>query len=392
MRPAWLITLKELRVQARRRSLVVLGLIAPLALAFVMNLVFGGVDDADGPVTFDVAYVDLDGGDAALGFGAMLDSIAESGLLELSELDDEDAARDAVDDGDVDAAWVLPDGFSDAVATGQPTTVTVIASVDSPTTASVARSIADGYATRVGTGTLAGIVAVESGAVEPGDIAEVAASVAESPPLLTVVPSESSAMLLDVGTTLMAGMALFFAFFTAGMPLLGIIEERGNATLARLLVAPIPEAAIVAGKTMAALLLGWTSIVALIAASSVLMGIDWGPLRGAIPLSIGAVVAVTGIMSIAGSTARSVETAGNVQAIVAIVLAMLGGAFVPIPATGGLLALLQKLTPHGWYFDGLEALHNDDTGAALTAALVLVAIGVVTLAIGASLARRSLRR
>jgi ABC-2 type transport system permease protein len=392
VRPTWLITQKELRVQVRRRSLFILGFVAPLALAFVMNLVFGGVDDADGPVTFDVAYVDLDGGEVAAGFAEMLDAIAESGLLDLQVLDDEEAARAAVDDGEADAAWVVPEGFSDAVASGQQTTITVIADVDSPTTASVARSIADGYATRIGTGTLAGIVAAGSGAATPDEIPQIAAAVSSAPPLLTVATSESSASLLEVGTTLMAGMALFFAFFTAGMPLLGIIEERGNATLARLLVAPIPEAAIVAGKTFAALVLGWVSIVALILASSVLMGTDWGPLSGAIPLSIGAVVAVTGIMSIAGSSARTVETAGNVQAIVAIVLAMLGGAFVPIPATGGLLGVLQKLTPHGWYFDGLESLHNDDMGATWTAILVLVAMGVVTLAVGASLARKSLRR
>jgi ABC-2 type transport system permease protein len=392
VRPTWLIAQKELRVQARRRSLVIIGFVAPLALAFAMNLVFGGIDDPDAPVTFDVAYVDLDGGDAAAGFGDMLDSIAEIGLLDLQVLDDEEAARQAVDDGDVAAAWVVPDGFSEAVANAAPTEITVIADVDSPTTASVARSIAEGYATRVGTGTLAGLVAFDTGAADPDEMGEIAAEVAESEPLLALVASESTATMLEVGTTLMAGMALFFAFFTAGMPLLGLIEERANATMARLLVAPIPEAAIVAGKTCAALVLGSVSIVALILASSVLMGTEWGPLAGAIPLSLGAVVAVTGIMSIAGAAARDIETAGNIQAIVAIVLAMLGGAFVPIPTSDGVLGLLSKLTPHGWYFDGLEALNADDTTTALTATLVLVGIGLVTLAIGASLARKALRR
>lgn len=392
MRPTWLIALKEMRVQARTRSLFILGFVAPFTLAFVMNLVFGGIDDPDAPVTFDVALVVLDDGEAAAGFTSMIESIAELGVLDLDVLDDEDAARNAIDDGEVGAAWVVPDGFSDAVATGAATTITVIADVDSPTTASVARSIADSYATRVGTGTLAAVVSVATGVAGPDEVGEIAATVAESPPLLTVVPSETSSTMLDVGTTLMAGMALFFAFFTAGMPLLGIIEERSNATLSRLLVAPIPEAAIVAGKTVAALVLGTISLVALILTSSLIMGIDWGPLAGAIPLSVGAVVAVTGIMSITSSGARDIETAGNLQAIVAIVLGMLGGAFVPIPSSGGVLGVLQSLTPHGWFFHGLEALQGGDPSAALPATAVLVGIGLVTLAFGASRSRKGLRR
>jgi ABC-2 type transport system permease protein len=392
VRPAWLITLKELRVQVRRRSLFVLGFVAPLSLAFVMNLVFGGIDDPDAPVTFDVGLVVLDDGDVADGFVAAVESIAETGLLDLREIDSEDAARSAVDDGDVGAVWVVPDGFSDGASSAEGgAVITVIADVDSPTTASVARSIADGFATRLGTGRMAGLVALETGVAGPDDIAEIAGEVAQEPALLTIAASDSRNEMLDTGTTLMAGMALFFAFFTAGMPLLGIIEERSNSTLLRLLVAPIPEWSIVAGKTLAALVLGSVSLIALIVSSSLLMGIDWGPLTGAIPLSVAAIVSVAGIMSIAGSAAKTPENAGNVQAIVAVALALLGGAFMPIPATGGLLSILQKFTPHGWYMDGLEALQSGDTAGAITAAVVLAGIGTVTLALGSSLARRSLR-
>lgn len=393
MRSAWLIATKELRIQLRRGTIFVLGFVAPLALSFVMNLVFGGLGDPDAPVTFDVAVLDQDGGDDAGGFVAVVHDIAASGLLEVTTFDDEEAARAAVASGDVGALWIIPDGFSEAVRSGGASQITVVGDVDAPNAASVARSIAERYATGVGTSTLAAMVAVETGAVDPAEAGAVAEQAAGRPALATVVGGNADSRLLDTTTTLMAGMALFFVFFTAGLPVLGVLEERGEGTLARLLAAPVASWTIVAGKTLAAVILGTVSLAALMVASSVLMGADWGPPGGALLLAVAAVVAAVGVMSVGGSMARTTEQAGNAQGIVAVVLAILGGAFVPIPGSAsGILAALQKLTPHGWFFDGVASLQHEGTVAALPAIGVLLAMGAVTLAVGLWLARWALRR
>jgi len=44
------------------------------------------------------------------------------------------------------------------------------------------------------------------------------------------------------------------------------------------------------------------------------------------------------------------------QAIVALLLAMLGGSFFPVAQAGGLLATLSLLTPHAWFLRGLGDL------------------------------------
>lgn len=393
MRPALLIALKELQVQLRRGTILVLGFVAPLALAFVMNLVFGGLGDPDAPVTFDVGIVDDDGGSEAAGFVAVVDDIAASGILDVTAFDDEGAARAAVDDGDVGAAWVVPAGFSDAVRTGGEAEITVIGDVDTPTATSVARSIADRYATGIGTATLAGMVALDTGVIGPGEVASVAEAAAQAPPLVELVSADAEAQLLDTTTNLMAGMALFFVFFTAGLPVIGVLEERSLGTLNRLLAAPAPTWSITAGKTIAAIVIGVVSLAALMAASALLMGADWGPPLGALLLALAAVVAAVGVMSVGGSLARTTEQAGNAQGIVAVVLAILGGAFVPIPGgNSGLLGLLQDLTPHGWFFDGVTALQHEGVAAALPAVGVLLVMGVVTLAAGLRLSRWALRR
>lgn len=393
MRAAWLVAVNDLRVQLRRGTILVLGFVAPLALAFVMNLVFGGVDDGSGPTTFDVAIVDRDGGEEAAGFVAMLDDIAASGLLEVTAHDEEATARAALDDGQVGAIWVLPDGFSAAVRSGEETEITVIGDVDAPTTASVARAIARGYASNVGLATMAGVTALETGVVGPDDVAAIAEAAGTSGSPVELVDTTAETRLLDMSTNLMAGMALFFVFFTSGLPVIGILEERDQGTLHRLLAAPIPAWSITAGKVLSAAILGSVSLWSLMAASSILMGAEWGPPVGAALLGVAGVVAAIGIMSVAGAMARTSEQAGNAQGIVAVVFAILGGAFVPIPGgSGGVLGLLQQLTPHGWFFDGVADLRHDGLGAALPALGVLLAMGLLTGAVGLWLSRWVLRR
>src|SRR3546814_9317846 len=116
---------------------------------------------------------------------------------------------------------------------------------------------------------------------------------------------------------MMAGMAVFFMLFTAGMPVLSTLGERQQGTLSRLLAAPIPAAAVSAGKTIAGMIVSVISLVALMLASKLIMDTEWGPTLGALLLAVCAVVAATGVMSIAGATARTEEQAGAAPSVVA---------------------------------------------------------------------------
>lgn len=393
MRAARLVAVKDLRLQIRRRTVLVLGLVAPLALTFALNLVFGGFgDDSDVPVTFDVGLVDLDGGAAADRFESVVTDLAEVGLLDVEALPGEAAARSAVNDGDVQAVWVVPEGFSDAVASGARTSLRVIADVDAPLARDVAEAVADRFAAEVGVATLAAAVAVETGAVAPAQAGEVTEAAASTEPLVAVVEAETGLGGLDVTTTLTAAITLFFAFYAAGLPLLSVLEERSTGTLARLLVAPIPAASIIVGKVAVAIVLGFSSMATMAVASTVLMGASWGPSAGVALLLFAAVVAVTGIMVAAGATVRTPEQAGNVQSIVAVVLAIAGGTFTPFGSRGSeAVAVVRRLTPNGWFIDGLTALVDDGVGAALPAVGVLLVMGLATGSVGLALARGSLR-
>ena len=63
-------------------------------------------------------------------------------------------------------------------------------------------------------------------------------------------------------------MAVFFLFFTVQFGVTGLLEERNDGTLARLLAAPISRAAILFGKLLTSFALGVISMTVLVAATT----------------------------------------------------------------------------------------------------------------------------
>ncbi len=392
MTAVWLIAVKDLRQRARDRSLFIFGFAAPLVLAFVFNLVFGGLDAGGDRISFDIGVVDLDGGPQAANFHAMLDDVAGSGLIEISTHPSVEAGRDAVDAGDVSAVIIVPEDFSTAYATGNSVELRVVGSVDASLATSVATALAQGYATNSGTAALAGVTAALSGAVEIDQIETVANEVAGGEPLVTLSTIEAVVASSNLTTQLAAGMAVFFVFFVAGTAVTGVLEERQAGTLPRLLVSPVSRASILVGKALAAVVAGSIALIALMATTTLVMGAEWGNPVGAVLLAIAAVLAATGIMSLVGGLARTSEQAGNLQAIVAVSMAMLGGSFgMVVPGTETLWGRLALATPNRWFLHGIDELITGGLSAATPAILVLVAMALVTGSLGASMAGRVLR-
>lgn len=374
MRAALLILAKDLRLRSRDRSVLMFALIVPIGLTFLFSAMLPDVDE----ISVRAAVVDDDGGAITASFvDEVLPALAADGVLELAAVDGLGAAEEAIRVGDLDAAWVLPAGFSDAVTSGQGADVRLLVSPDATLAGEVARGIVTAWATRIETTTLAVATATQlSGASV--DVEAVAVQAAAADPGIALTPLLEPARQLDGASYLAAGMAAFFVFFTVQFGVTGLLEERVQGTLPRLLAAPIPVWAVQVGKVLGAALLGLVSMVVLAVASSLLLGADWGPPLGVGVLIVAIVVAAVGLMTLVGSFARTAEQAGNYQGIVAVVLGMLGGVFIPLPATSGLLQLAASAAPHGWFLRGIA----DQVGSGvwtdvLPAAGAIVLFGVV---------------
>ena len=87
-------------------------------------------------------------------------------------------------------------------------------------------------------------------------------------------------------------------------------------------------------------------------------------------------------MAFVATLASTPEQAANVQSIVAVVLAMLGGTFFPVSQGPDLLANISLLTPHAWFMRGLGELSaGGGLAEVVVPVLAILAFAVVTIGI-----------
>ena len=116
LRATLLIAAKDLRQRLRDRSGLVIAFVAPFLLAAIIGLAFGSGDGFNFSATY--AVVDDDRGPLAARF---VDGVlAGPGLAEVVTVRRVGAAeaRDLVDRGEADAAFLIPAGFSASVQRG----------------------------------------------------------------------------------------------------------------------------------------------------------------------------------------------------------------------------------------------------------------------------------
>lgn len=384
MRATLIITRKELSQRLRDRTFFILGIAAPLVLAFIFNLILGGVVGPGSGLSFDYGVVDENGDGAAVGFEQMLGALEDAGIVTLETFEDSAAAQSAVDDGGVDAAFVLPANLSQ----GFGAEIVVLANVDAEIGGAVATAIAEEFSRRAWVGAVAIRAGFDLGVIAPADVDAAIAEAASLGFPLDLDVQEVASRQVQTTTFFIAGLGIFFTFFIVGLSLTSMLEERTNGTLSRLVAAPIRPASIVAGKALASVVLGIIAMFVLVIASTLIMGADWGNLFAVAVIIVATVIAAAGLMAFVGGLARTAEQAGNLQSIVALTMAMLGGTFVPITAESGILNTLRYMTPNAWYISGLGDIAGGAYGQMMLAVGVLLAIGVVFGLLGLTLVRR----
>lgn len=389
MRPAFLIAFKDLKERIRDRTAILIAIVVPLVLAFIFSEILGGATGDTNAI--QLGYVDQDGGAVAQAFVTqVLGQVAKSGIVNLHSEQSVDAATDLVKRGKLKALIVIPPNFTQEVESGAPASMQVVGNVDSPVSAAIARSIAEGYVADLNRIRIA--VAAAAGAdpstLSPAQLNSLVSKAAAAQSAVVVQDVSSQVKQLDAKSFYAAGMAVFFVFFSVQFGVSSLLEERNDGTLARLLVAPIDRTAILAGKLLTSFLVGIVSMGVLVIASSLFFGAAWGNPLGVAILIVSAVLAATGITSVIAGFARDAEQAGNAQTVVSVVLGLLGGTFFPVAQAPGILSTLTFVAPQAWFLRGLGDLRGGDLSAVTMPALAMLAFAAVTGAVGVFRLRR----
>lgn len=377
------IALKDLRQRLRDRSAIVLGFIAPVAVAALISVAFGSAASFHA----DVAVVDLDKGPVAAGFTSFVTGPDLSDLLTVKPVSSEADARAKVASGDLSAAFVIPKGYSDAATSGAGRPITVLASVDSSIAEQVARSLAQTYTAQIEAVQLSVESAVRAGAppASAGPLAAEAATVRL--PEQTVTQASGTRAL--TGTSYYApAMGIFFMFFAIGFGARGYFLERTGGTLDRLAAAPIGPGAILAGKSLATFVYGVASLGTVAVITTLAFDAQWGPPPVVLALIVALSLTMVALTALVITAARTERQADGFASMLTFGLVLLGGNFVFIGGAPPLVRTLALATPNGW---ALRAFTDLAGGAAWTAAVTPL-LAILAFAAGAGAIAFLLRR
>jgi len=377
------IALKDLRQRLRDRSAIVLGFIAPVAVAALISVAFGSA----GSFHATVAVVDLDKGPVAAGFTSFVTGPDLAGLLTVRPVTSEADARAKVAGGDLSAAFVIPKGYSAAATAGAGRPITVLASVDSSIAEQVAQSLAQSYTAQIEAVRLSVESAVRAGAPHSSAGRLAAEAAATRIPEQTVTrPSGTRAL---TGTSYYApAMGIFFMFFAIGFGARGYFLERTGGTLDRLAVAPIGPGAILAGKSLATFVYGVASLGTVAVITSLVFGARWGPPLVVLALIAAMSLTMVGLTALVITLARTERQADGFASLLTFGLVLLGGNFIFLGGAPPLVRTLALLTPNGW---ALRAFTDLAGGADWTAALVPL-MAILAFALSAAVVAFARRR
>jgi ABC-2 type transport system permease protein len=432
VRAIWLITWKDLRLRLRSPLAPLVFLAFPFLFSGLVALAFGG--GGSRTPRFPLALVDEDGGLVAKLVRGALGQKQAAQYLEVVEADLA-GAEDLIAHNKIAGAIVIPSGFSEAVLDRRPIELRVIrnpaASIGPVAVEQTAEFIAvllEGAA-RVLAEPIDRVRAMMrdkhgSGWAPDGNVADVAMMVNRSlrgigrfvfPPAIELrraptplgveaaadTTASASASAPGAGRNeftlifqqILPGMATF-ALFMLGIGLAAdLFRERSARTLARMLASPLPASAVIAGKVLATLIVGLVVTIAMSLVGGLLLGARANPAAFAL-LALAFLLAVNGFITFLYSCAKDERQGGTITSIILMVMAFLGGSFIPLEALPAFARQLAPFTLNYWAINGFRTLLFSNAGipAVAPALIVLTLVGTGSILAGGLTLRRRFAR
>jgi len=396
---------KEIQLIAKDRGSLAVLFLLPLLFGSLygsINLKMAGNGD-DPAILLDVCLVNEDAGIFGVEVAKALKGIDEL-QIEISDVVAD--AEQRVADGEATAAIVIPADFTQKINAYTPTAIEVIVDPAQPESASIVTGILNQVVAEVTiwgevqygirtildeSGVLADASAEVRHGVEAQNMGVIMTRLNEMrrTPAIVVTSEDLEGAKIEGGITLFfalmfPGITVMFVFFTVGMSGASLLNEREAGTLRRLLAAPIPRGAIIAGKMLAYMLLVCLQVVVLFGVANILFDMPLGKSPVALMLlTLVLALVATALGMLVAALSGTAQQADNIGMVLGFVLAGIGGciAMTPTPLTraDGFMGVLSNLTPHGHALEGYYRLmaENATFAQVLPEIGILLAMGIV---------------
>ncbi|MDO9556025.1 MAG: ABC transporter permease [Coriobacteriia bacterium] len=384
------IAVKDMKILLRDKAAFLIMLGMPLVLIFILGSALSGVGESEN-VDIPVAIVSVDAGDQGAPFAEAIADVEElQAVFNIEVLDDVELVRSKVEKGDLTAVLVIPVGFTEALAAGEPIELEVLQDPGSEMTAGIWVGVARAAAANLSAGQIvritventlarAGIpqspVTFQQGDTG-GDIAFDAVSVKQ----LDVEP-EKQVEMIDYYA---AGQTGLFLLFGAMFGAFGFARERRERTFARILASPATTMDLVGGKSLGILGVACAQFLVLYLGTTLLFGVDWGPTpSGILLVGFAEAWAATGLamtLSVLGKTERAI---GGIGPTVIMLFAALGGSMIPVDMMPAWMLPLQSVSPVYWAMGAfLDLMRGEAFSVVLMPVGILLGIGAVLFTFG----------
>jgi len=375
MRPVLVIAGKDLRQRLRDRSAVVIGLVAPLAVALLMSLAFKGTENFH----YTLALVNADRGPIA---GAMVQAFESKSLRSIVTVEDyagQTTAAQAVRNGRAQAGLVIPAGYSARLAGAAPLSLTTLTNVNNTTATSVTQSIVSSFVAQLDADRLSVATAQSAGSTKSTAGLTALASQLRIPEQL--VARAVGARQLKVISYMAPAMSIFFAFFLISYTARGFFEDKDQGMIERMRAAPVRPYQILVGKSLSVLVFGLGSLLVIFLVTTKLFGAYWGDPLSVVLICAALVLAIVALTALVIGVARTKRQAEGMSSALVFGLALLGGNFVFLSASPEVMQRIALFTPNGWALRAFTKLSTSG-GALHTAAVPVLAILGFALVIG----------
>ncbi len=367
-----------------------------LAALFIMPLIFlimfGFIFPSGNTQThMPMGIVNLDQGQGSSEFIAELQTLNKNAsFMDFTTYSSIDEAKSQINQGKIYGAFIIPAGFSDNISSGKSADFSVYVDNSNPQSSMQIQQV---------------LASTVSGMNDMKAVANVVKMGNESHmqvnPQGMIFP-----YVLNIETTI-PGQTNYFNFLAPGLMIMvvmmtvmtgipeAISKEKEMGTFDGMLSAPISQVSIIIGKTMALCTRGFIQCVIILAIAILLFGVT---IQGSLLLAF--LLLLLGIFSFIGVGILAISMSGDQASGTMIVnllmfpMMFLGGVFYPIQQMPGFMQTIAQFIPITYAADAMRKiiLLNAGIGDIIYQIVILIAFGVVTMAIAVPLFRRSMTR
>ena len=414
------IALKDMTRSFRSTFALVFMFGVPLLLTGMFFFMFGGAGKSDQgfsvPVTnvvvanldqggsgFDLAKAQMPGGAQANSLGDMvlatLQDKSFASLMKISTVSSAEAARAQVDSQKAGVAIILPADFSQQFS--NPNGQAIIQLYKDPTLTlgpSIVQSVISQFMDSMsGAKVAVDVVIQQTGTSDPALIGQVVAQYVAAIPtgdqtaaLLDLhapaAKKPASSTLTIIVSFIMAGMTIFYAFFTGTSTAQSILHEDEDGTLPRLFTTPTSQATVLGGKFLAVGLTVLVQMTVLLILGRLIFAIQWGSLLPLALVTIATVLAAATFGIFIMSLLKNTRQAGSVLGGLLTITGMLGMVKIFTIGSGASPAwadIASMFVPQGWAVRGLsQAMAAAPMNDILLTCLALLGMSLVFFLIG----------